>query len=134
MRAHDACGWIADCAVFLLFFCFSFSVTALSSVVRLYERELHSKHLILHALDNMLHSSDADGDEQQQDAGTGASTSQLLLPLPAPGAAALAATRTPSSVHSLELYLSSWMMEPELDSETMVTVQHLWESQLPASK
>ena len=105
-------------------------MSALSSIVRLYERELHSKHLILHALDNMVHSSDVDGDEQQADS----SASQLLLPLPAPGASALAATRTPSSVHSLELYLSSWMMEPELDSETLVTVQHLWESQLPAQK
>lgn len=111
---------------------FILSVTALASVVRLYERELHSKHLILHALDNMVHNSDEDarGSDAQ------AQVQQQLLPLPptSAGAFALAQTRTPSSVHSLEFYLASWMMEPELDSETLVTVQHLWESQLPAPK
>jgi len=110
------------------------AVAALKSVVRLYERELHSKHLILHALDNMLHSSDAENDQDGVGIDPSATQGHLLLPLPSSDAEALAAVRTPSTVHALELYLSSWMMEPELDSETIMTVQHLWESQLPASK
>jgi len=97
-------------------------------VVRLYERELHSKHLLVHELDKLIHADEVLSSDNGSSDASSAADSSGLLPLRS-GRARVAAT----SVHTLELYVSSWNLEPELDADLLATTQHLWETQLPAS-
>ncbi len=97
-------------------------MTALTPIVRMYERELHSKHLLVHELDRLIHAEERSISVTPTDS----SSSSSLLPLRSADAFV-----APTSVHALDLYVSSWSLEPELDSDVLATTQHLWESQLP---
>lgn len=106
------------------------AVTALAGVVRVYARELHSKTALLQAIDVMIHHSEVDATVPS----TSDSSHTLLPPLAASVDPSCFAPPLVTSVHALELYLSSWQMEPELDVDLLSSTQHLWESQLVATK
>lgn len=107
------------------------AVRALVAVVGVYARELHSKTALLQAIDVMIHRSEIDAPT----ASATAAAQTLLPPLDASASdSASAAPPLVTSVHALDLYLSSWLMEPELDVDLLSSTQHLWDTQLPATK
>jgi hypothetical protein len=114
------------------------AVNTLAPIVRLYERALHNKSMLVHALDALVHGFDAaDVDVAMAVAAKGegggkAASSSLLS-----GSATSSWDQVPavprSSVRALDLYAASWALDADLDVESIAAAQHLWDTQVPAA-
>jgi hypothetical protein len=112
------------------------AVNTLAPIVRLYERALHSKSLLVHALDALVHGFDAaevDGAMMAAADGEGGGKAASLLS----GSGASSWDQAPavprSSVRALDLYAASWALDADLDVESIATAQHLWDTQVTSA-
>lgn len=91
-------------------------MSVLARVVHLYDCELHSKHLLVHAVDALLRGASA---APTSSASLLPSTSSLHAP-----------AVPPAHLSALELYTTSWALDAELDADLLAATQHMWNTQV----
>jgi hypothetical protein len=109
------------------------SVSALTVVVRMYAAELHTKCAILAAIEALIHGTP----HRSEGVDSSASSSARRRLLHARGgthahSAAIGVART--SLLPLEVYLSSWLLEPQISVATLASTANLWMTQVPVAK
>lgn len=99
----------------------AFLVASLTSVLHAYELELGTKHLLLTAIVEMIQSTPTQADLPIQD---------TLLQLANNTTPATSQPSKRPSLDTLELYLATWVMEPNLSSELITQTSFLLDSHL----